>query len=141
MRILIPLLLSLIALVGCGRGDNAGPSREERMKPRIAVTNDAVTMRRAPAASAFIDPQGVLKIDDIQVPQSPDNTALLRLYFGRMQMLRLQTLGPEANSGKPGSVKAQPDAETLALQTQILQQVSPLKPYKESFDNVQMEYR
>jgi hypothetical protein len=141
MRFLIPLLLSFLVLTGCGRSDNTGPSREERMKPRVAVTNDAVTMRRAPAASAFIDPQGVLKIDDIQLPQSPENTALLRTYFGHMQMLRLQTLGPDANSGKPGSVKATPDAQTLELQQQILQQVPPLKPYEESFGNVQLEYR
>ncbi|MET0288745.1 MAG: hypothetical protein ABW178_03885 [Pseudoxanthomonas sp.] len=141
MRFLIPLVLSLLVLAGCNRGEHAAPSREERMKPRVAVTNDAVTLRRAPAASAFIDPQGVLKIDDIQLPQTAANTALLRTYFGRMQVLRLQTLGPDANSGKPGSVKAVPDAETQAMQQQLLQQVPPLKPYEDSFGNVQLEYR
>ncbi|MFT4249666.1 MAG: hypothetical protein QM581_16795 [Pseudomonas sp.] len=126
----------LCALAACGRQSS---ERAERSRPRVAISGDAVLLRRAPAANAQITPDGVLRIDDIVLPQQEPNRAKLQLLFGHLQMLRQQALA---------EAKADPDYRSIPLQStpqidqlshELLEAIPPLQPYRESFGNLQAE--
>ncbi len=86
------LILTMLALSACNQSQSTS-SRAERSKPRLEVTSQVVMLRRAPAANALIMPDGTLKIDDVDLPQSPATRVKLQKLFGQLQMLRQHALG------------------------------------------------
>ncbi|AIC10023.1 hypothetical protein LZ757_05455 [Xylella fastidiosa subsp. morus] len=140
------LILTMLALSACNQSQSTS-SRAERSKPRLEVTSQVVMLRRAPAANALIMPDGTLKIDDVDLPQSPATRVKLQKLFGQLQMLRQHALGimsshtpPDTNT-KPNALTLQTTPEIDALKTELLHDIPALQPYQESFSNLKASPR
>lgn len=136
----LPLLclsgLLLCLLTACGK---TSPEHAERAKPRISISSEAVLLRRAPAANAQITADGVLRIDDIVLPQQEPNRAKLQLLFGHLQMLRQQALTEAKPDPEYRAITVKSTSDIDQLSNELLQTIPPLQPYRESFGNLQAE--
>ncbi|MBN6148752.1 hypothetical protein JR065_00230 [Xanthomonas sp. AmX2] len=144
LLLLLSLLSLCLALSACGprEGAAADPSsRAERGKPRVAVGSMTVMLRRAPAANASIGPDGSLKIDDIELPLPAAQRTQLQNLFMHLQMQRQRVLETAAPDPNMRSVRMATTPEISALQAEVLRDIAPLKPYEESFGNLQAERR
>lgn len=137
---LIALCL-LLAACGARDGTNAGSSRAERGKPRVAVDSMTVMLRRAPAANASIGPDGSLRIDDIELPLPQAQRDHLQQLFMHLQMQRQRTLETAPPDPNMRSVGFATTPEITALQETLLKEIPSLQPYRESFGNLQAERR
>ncbi|EWS77249.1 hypothetical protein AF72_11780 [Xylella taiwanensis] len=136
------LILAMLALSACGQ---PATSRAERSKPRVEVTSQAVMLRRAPAANALILPDGTLKIDDIDLPQSPATRLKLQKLFGHLQMLRQQAMEITPPNNRPETMRNALTLSTTpeidALKTELLHDIPSLQPYQESFSTLKASQR
>lgn len=136
-----PLLLCLSALLLCSLTACGKPSAEraERSKPRISISSEAILLRRAPAANAQITPDGVLRIDDIVLPQQEATRAKLQQLFGYLQLLRQQALTEAKPDPEYRAIRVSPTPQIERLSGDLLQAIPPLQPYRASFGNLQAE--
>ncbi|MFC6841970.1 hypothetical protein [Xanthomonas theicola] len=131
-----------LLLAACGARDGtATSSHAERGKPRISVDSMAVMLRRAPAANAAIGPDGRLRIDDIELPLPQAQRTQLQQLFMHLQMQRQRTLETAPPDPTMRSVGFASTPEISALQRAVLRDIAPLRPYQESFGNLQAERR
>jgi len=135
---LAALLLLAGLLAACGQ---QSASRAERSKPRVSVTSENVQLRRVPAPNADITPEGRLRIDDIEIPLDPAARAQLQQLFGHLQMLRQAAVAEAPADPDMKALPLQSNPQVQSLQTQLLQQIPALQPYRESFGNLQAERR
>ncbi|MEB1548323.1 hypothetical protein [Xanthomonas campestris] len=134
--VMLCMALLLCTLAACG---DQSSRRAERGKPRVAVTTQSVMIRRPPAANAEITPDGTLKIDDIALPQAEPTRLKLQLLFGHLQMLRQQAIADAGPDPEYKSIKLTATPEIQRLSGELLKDIPPLQPYRESFGNVQAE--
>ena len=139
MKKLLLLCLSsllLCSLTACGRSP---AERAERSKPQVAISSDAVLLRRAPAANAQITPDGALRIDDIVLPQPSPTQAKLQLLFGHLQMLRQQALANAKPDPRYSPIAVQSTPQINQLSSELMEAIPPLQAYRDSFGNLQAE--
>lgn len=96
------LLLVLVAIAtltaGCDR-ENYAAHRTERSKPKMEVGDNRIALRRAPYPNLDIQPDGGLRVDDIQIPLTPEQQQMLQIGFVKLQILRQNTLVDAAPAG------------------------------------------
>ncbi|WP_022973775.1 hypothetical protein [Xanthomonas maliensis] len=134
--LMLCMALVLCTLAACG---DQSSRRAERGKPRVAVTSQAVMIRRPPAANAEITPDGTLKIDDIALPSDAPTRAKLQLLFGHLQMLRQQVVADAGPDPDYKSIRLTSTPEIDRLSSELLSEIPPLQPYREAFSNLQAE--
>lgn len=134
----LPLALACL-LAACGDNAERAAHRAERGKPTVSVSSIVVQIRRSPGAPVLIEPDGGLRIDDVVVPQSPENQQLLRAWFEQLQRRRMQAL-PQLQQGHQ-TLTLPPDPALQAQGTEVLQRIPELRPYADSLSNVRLEPR
>ncbi|HHW4678403.1 MAG TPA: hypothetical protein ACQGQH_02775 [Xylella sp.] len=144
MNKIIPLLL-ILGLLGLSACNPSSSSRTERSRPRVEVTSQVVMLRRAPAANVLVFPNGTLKIDDIDLPQSPATRAKLQKLFGQLQILRQQAIGittpNNTTERKQDGLTLRATPEINALKNELLHDIPSLQPYQESFNTLKASQR
>ncbi|MDG2526409.1 hypothetical protein P6166_13710 [Stenotrophomonas sp. HITSZ_GD] len=141
MKKIFLVMLSLVLCAGLAACEKQSAARAERSKPRVSVTTQVVQIRRAPAPNADITPEGHLRIDDIEVPLPEDQRLQLQQLFGQLQMVRQEALATAPADPDNRGVKLQSNPQIDALRDQLLAEIAPLKPYRESFSNISGERR
>ncbi len=138
-KLLLSVLLACVALAtGCGDREKYAAHRAERSKPKVEVSADRVSVRRAPYPNLDILPDGRLRVDDIEIPLKPEQRALLQDSFARLQVLRQNTLTDAAaarSASNERSVPIQPLDGQPPFPADIAQRIPEFKEYGEALAN------
>lgn len=141
MKTLLLLLATLLCLGLAGCDPEYRTHRAERGKPKITVSDGMVTVRRAPAPNIIILPDGHMKVDEIEIPLRPDQQQLLQQMFGRLQVLRQNTLvdAPADPDRKPVRIVPPPGMEPIPAD--LVHTIPEFRDYTETFGNLQADRR
>ena len=140
-----PLLLVLLISLITTACQNRTP-RAERAKPQVAITSDAVFIRRAPAAEVRIAVDAVegqarqmvqLHIDDLPLPLQAHQQRAVDAAFVQWQRLRQHLIDSGQLTAATRSVRADLPTELVSAQEQLLQEIPEVAPYRQSFGNIQ----
>ena len=140
-----PLLLVFLISLFTAACQNR-TSRAERAKPQIAITADAVFIRRAPAAEVRIgvdavegqaQPMVQLHIDDLPLPLQTHQQQAVDVAFVQWQRLRQHLIDSGQLTAATRSVRADLPTELVSAQERLLQEIPELAPYRQSFTNIQ----
>ena len=136
-KLLLALIACVTLLAGCGDREKYAAHRAERSKPKTEVNAATVAIRRAPYPNLEIQPDGRLRVDDIEIPLKPEQRALLQDSFARLQVLRQNTLTDAATTDKAGerSVPIQLPAGQPVFPADIAQRIPEFKEYSEALAN------
>ncbi len=136
------LLLALVAFAvlatGCDR-DKYAAHRSERSKPKAEVTAERIAIRRAPYPNLDIFPDGQLRVDDIAIPLSDEQRALLHTSFVKAQILRQNTLTDGAGDTSDPAGRAVPIQLPPGQQVfppDLAQHIPEFKEYGEALANL-----
>ena len=66
-KLLLALIACVTLLAGCGDREKYAAHRAERSKPKTEVNAATVAIRRAPYPNLEIQPDGRLRVDDIEI--------------------------------------------------------------------------
>ena len=117
----------------------------ERAKPQIIVSAGSVFIKRAPAADVDItsnaqEAQGEgrveLRIDDLVLPLQPRQQADLTNAFDQWQRLRQQQIDSGKLTAQVHSMHVDAPPALASAQSQLLQDIPELAPYRQSFSNL-----
>lgn len=134
------LLLALVALLGliagCDREKYAA-HRTDRSKPKVAIGDNTVMVRRMPYPSLEILPDGGLRVDDIAVPVNERQRELLRNSFVQLQILRQNTITDSTSEKRSKPVSVPPNMQPFP--PELIEQVPEFKEYGEALGNLRAE--
>ena len=136
-KLLLALIACVTLLAGCGDREKYAAHRAERSKPKTEVNAATVAIRRAPYPNLEIQPEGRLRVDDIEIPLKPEQRALLQDSFARLQVLRQNTLTDAAttDSAEKRSVPIQVPAGQPVFPADIAERIPEFKEYGEALAN------
>jgi hypothetical protein len=141
MKKLCLLLFALFCLAATGCDQEYRNHRAERGKPKITVSDGMVTVRRAPAPNIIVLPNGHMKIDEIEIPLDADQQALLQQMFGKLQVLRQNTLTDAPHDPDRRAVKIQVPPGMQPIPPDLTTRIPQFKDYTETFDNLMADRR
>lgn len=136
------LLLAALLCTGLVACDAAyREHRAERSKPKITVSSDLVTVRRAPAPAIIFLADGQMKVDEIVIPLRPDQQQMLQQMYGHLQILRQNALhdAPPDPDMKP--VKITPPEDMHPIPDNLVETIPEFKDYTETFGNIVADRR
>ncbi|OJH80236.1 MAG: hypothetical protein BSK19_08170 [Stenotrophomonas maltophilia] len=141
MKKLFLLLAALLCpgLVGCDQ--DYRNHRAERGKPKISVSESIVTVRRQPAPNIIILPDGQMKIDEILIPLNAEQKQMLQTMFGKLQVLRQNTLVAAPADPNMQPVKIVPPEGMQVIPPDLVQTIPEFKDYTETFGNIVADRR
>ena len=141
MKKLFLLLAALLCLglVGCDK--DYRNHRAERGKPKISVSEGMVTVRRQPAPNIIILPDGTMKVDEIQIPLNEGQRQMLQTMFGKLQVLRQNTLVAAPADPNMQPVKIQPPEGMDVIPADLIQRIPEFKDYTDTFGNIVADRR
>ena len=140
MKKLFLLLAALLCLglVGCDK--DYRNHRAERGKPKISVSEGMVTVRRPPAPNIIILGDGTMKVDEIQIPLDQGQKQMLQTMFGKLQVLRQNTLVAAPRSQHAtGEDPAAGGMEVIPAD--LIQRIPEFKDYTDTFGNIVADRR
>ncbi len=137
--LLVVLALASLLVAACGDREAYRTHRAERSKPKVAVGENSLIIRRAPYPNIMVLPDGSMKIDEIGIPIKEQQQRMLQESFVKLQILRQNTLAaPDADPTRhslpitvPPGVQPFPD--------DLVQQIPEFKDYTEALDNYRAE--
>jgi hypothetical protein len=136
------LLLVLVALLavaaGCDR-DKYAAHRSERSKPKVAVGDNTLTIRRAPYPNITVLPDGRMKVDDIEIPLAEPQREVLRNSFVQLQILRQNTLMGPDNDPTQRSIPITLPAHIQPFPADLSSRIPEFKDYSEALTNLRAE--
>ena len=139
-KLLLSVLIAITAVVtsGCGDREKMAAHRIERSKPKVEVSADLVSIRRAPYPNLTIQPDGGLRVDDIEIPLQDAQRQLLQASFGKLQILRQNTLTDAASTDDADerSVPMQAPANQPVFPADLAQRIPEFKQYDEALVNL-----
>lgn len=141
MKKLYILLLALFCLAAAGCDQEYRNHRAERSKPKITVSDGMVTVRRAPAPNIIVLPNGHMKVDEIEIPLDASQQALLQQMFGKLQVLRQNTLTDAPYDPDKRAVKIQVPPGMQPIPPDLVTRIPQFKDYTETFDNLMADRR
>lgn len=136
MKKLLSLLLALsfLLLAACGDREAYRQHRIERNKPKVVVMDHMVMLQRRPYPAIHILADGGLRIDDIRIPTTPDQEALLMQTYGMLQVVRQNTLAGGDPTRRAQPITAPPGF--VPFPQALVDAVPELRDYTECFDNL-----
>ncbi|AWH37714.1 MULTISPECIES: hypothetical protein [Stenotrophomonas] len=141
MKKLLLLLVALLCLGLAGCDQDYRNHRAERGKPKISVSESMVTVRRQPAPNIIILPDGTMKVDEIQIPLNDGQRQMLQTMFGKLQVLRQNTLVAAPADPNMQPVKIQPPEGMEVIPPDLVQAIPEFKDYTETFGNIVADRR
>ena len=141
MKKLLLLLVALLCLGLAGCDQDYRNHRAERGKPKISVSESMVTVRRQPAPNIIILPDGTMKVDEIQIPLNDGQRQMLQTMFGKLQVLRQNTLVAAPADPDMQPVKIQPPEGMEVIPPDLVQVIPEFKDYTETFGNIVADRR
>lgn len=141
MKKLLLLLVALLCLGLAGCDQDYRNHRAERGKPKISVSESMVTVRRQPAPNIIILPDGTMKVDEIQIPLNDGQRQMLQTMFGKLQVLRQNTLVAAPADPNMQPVKIQPPEGMEVIPPDLVQTIPEFKDYTETFGNIVADRR
>lgn len=142
MKKLLMLFLALACLMaaGCDREKYAS-HRAERSKPKVSVGDNTLMIRRAPAPTILVMPDGSMKIDEIEIPLRPEQKQTLQTMFVQLQILRQNTLAeaPADPNMLPVKLKVPPGMQPIPAD--LPEQIHEFKDYTASLGNLEASRR
>ncbi len=138
-KLLLLVVVALLTLVaGCDR-DKYAAHRAERGKPKVAVGDNTLMIRRAPYPNINVMPDGRMKIDDIEIPTDESQRQMLKNSFVQLQILRQNTLSdPAADPGKRSIAITVPPQMQL-FPPDLSTRIPEFKDYSEALANPRAE--
>jgi hypothetical protein len=136
MKKLFLLLTALLCLGLVGCDQEYRNHRAERGKPKISVSEGMVTVRRPPAPNIIILADGTMKMDEIQIPLDDGQKQMLQTMFGKLQVLRQNTLVAAPADPNMQPVKIQPPEGMEVIPTDMIQRIPELMDYTDTFGNI-----
>lgn len=138
-KLLLLVLLALLAVAaGCDR-DKYAAHRAERGKPKVAVGDNTLTIRRAPYPNINVLPDGRMKVDDIEIPLGEPQRETLRNTFVQLQILRQNTLSDPHTDRSERSVAITLPAHVQPFPADLSTQIPEFKDYSEALPNLRAE--
>ena len=141
MKKLLLLLVALLCLGLAGCDQDYRNHRAERGKPKISVSESMVTVRRQPAPNIIILPDGTMKVDEIQIPLNDGQRQMLQTMFGKLQVLRQNTLVAAPADPNMQPVKIQPPEGLEVIPADLVQTIPEFKDYTDTFGNIVADRR
>lgn len=141
MKKLFLLLAALFCLGLAGCDQDYRNHRAERGKPKISVSEGMVTVRRPPAPNIIILADGTMKMDEIQIPLDDAQKQMLQTMFGKLQVLRQNTLVVAPADPNMQPVKIQPPEGMEVIPADLIQRIPEFKDYTETFGNIVADRR
>ncbi len=141
MKKLLLLLVALLCLGLAGCDQDYRNHRAERGRPKISVSESMVTVRRQPAPNIIILPDGTMKVDEIQIPLNDGQRQMLQTMFGKLQVLRQNTLVAAPADPNMQPVKIQPPDGMEVIPPDLVQTIPEFKDYTETFGNIVADRR
>jgi len=139
-KLLLSALLACTALVvaGCGDREKMAAHRAERSMPKVEVSAELVSVRRAPYPNLDIQPDGGLRVDDIEIPLHDDQRQLLQASFAKLQILRQNALTDAAATASAGerSVPLQAPAGEPVFPNDLAQRIPEFRQYGQALANL-----
>ena len=141
MKKLFLLLAALLCLglVGCDK--DYRNHRAERGKPKISVSEGMVTVRRPPAPNIIVLGDGSMKVDEIQIPLDEAQKQMLQTMFGKLQVLRQNTLVAAPADPNMQPLKIQPPEGMEVIPADLVQRIPEFKDYTDTFGNIVADRR
>ncbi len=142
MKKLLLVLVALSSLVaaGCDR-EKYSAHRSERSKPKVAVGDNTLMIRRAPYPNISVLPDGRMKIDDIEIPLQEHQRELLHDSFVKLQILRQNTLtdaGPATDPAQRSLPMTVPP-QLQPFPPELVREIPEFKDYTEALQNLRAE--
>jgi len=141
MKKLFLLLTALLCLGLAGCDQEYRNHRAERGKPKISVSQAMVTVRRQPAPNIIILADGTMKMDEIQIPLDDTQRQMLQTMFGKLQVLRQNTLVAAPADPDMQPVKIQPPEGLEVIPANLVQTIPEFKDYTDTFGNIVADRR
>jgi len=141
MKKLFLLLAALLCLGLVGCDQDYRNHRAERGKPKMSVTESSVPVRRQPAPNIIILPDGQMKIDEILIPLNAEQKQMLQTMFGKLQVLRQNTLVAAPADPNMQPVKIQPPEGMEVIPADLIQRIPEFKDYTDTFGNIVADRR
>ncbi|AWH33646.1 hypothetical protein [Stenotrophomonas sp. SAU14A_NAIMI4_8] len=141
MKKLFLLLTALLCLGLAGCDQEYRNHRAERGKPKISVSQTMVTVRRQPAPNIIILADGTMKMDEIQIPLDDTQRQMLQTMFGKLQVLRQNTLVAAPADPDMQPVKIQPPDGLEVIPANLVQTIPEFKDYTDTFGNIVADRR
>ncbi len=141
MKKLFLLLTALLCLGLIGCDQEYRNHRAERGKPKISVSQNMVTVRRQPAPNIIILADGTMKMDEIQIPLDDTQKQMLQTMFGKLQVLRQNTLVAAPADPNMQPVKIQPPEGLEVIPADLVQTIPEFKDYTDTFGNIVADRR
>ncbi|AWH22000.1 MULTISPECIES: hypothetical protein [Stenotrophomonas] len=141
MKKLFLLLTALLCLGLAGCDQEYRNHRAERGKPKISVSQTMVTVRRQPAPNIIILADGTMKMDEIQIPLDDTQRQMLQTMFGKLQVLRQNTLVAAPADPDMQPVKIQPPEGLEVIPANLVQTIPEFKDYTDTFGNIVADRR
>ncbi|MBK0025046.1 hypothetical protein IAE57_02635 [Stenotrophomonas sp. S48] len=141
MKKLFLLLTALLCLGLAGCDQEYRNHRAERGKPKISVSQTMVTVRRQPAPNIIILADGTMKMDEIQIPLDNTQRQMLQIMFGKLQVLRQNTLVAAPADPDMQPVKIQPPQGLEVIPADLVQTIPEFKDYTDTFGNIVADRR
>ncbi|WP_305804913.1 hypothetical protein [Stenotrophomonas sp. YIM B06876] len=137
LLLVVVVLLSLAA--GCDR-EKFAAHRAERSKPKVAVGQNSLMVRRAPYPNIEILPDGRMKVDDIEIPLDDAQRQLLQHSFVQLQILRQNTLADRpAGQAAQRSVPIIVPANMQPFPPELVKRIPEFKDYGDALANPRAE--
>lgn len=138
-KLLLLILVALLAVAaGCDRSEYAA-HRAERGKPKVAVGDNTLTIRRAPYPNINVLPDGRMRMDDIELPLGGPQREMLQNTFVQLQILRQNTLSDPGTDRSKRSVPITVPAHIHPFPDDLSTQIPEFKDYSEALQNLRAE--